>query len=322
MRSIGRGIVLFFTLFVVALLILPTIMPKAEAISLLKPKRTIRVAFLWQRWDFLDKFASKGMLLYKYHLRQAERKYNVKFKVFSFWDNRISGDVQDGLLTKMNIDVAIGPGGVGGFNSPEKYRQEIKKFVRRGSGFYGICGDSTFGSLGLINLPKGTRLIMQKNLGFKDFTPTLGLANVYSDASSLKNIFRNPYFFSKIHIWIALIKLTVSRVPIKILHSVFPIQKPYFGERVNVMMGNVPLVDGPKINRLFMGKVSDIAIFKSGDDPYDHSFRNKKAIVATNYFLGRVVLSAPHPELTVGNSKAHDIFSRNILWCARELPVL
>ena len=69
-----------------------------------------------------------------------------------------------------------------------------------------------------------------------------------------------------------------------------------------------------------MPQVTDIAIFKGSDRPYDRSIVGKKAIVATRYGQGRVILSAPHPELTVENTKAHDIFVRNVLWLAGELP--
>jgi hypothetical protein len=31
------------------------------------------------------------------------------------------------------------------------------------------------------------------------------------------------------------------------------------------------------------------------------------------------VLSVAHPELTIANSKAHDIFVRNLLWAAKSL---
>jgi len=85
------------------------------------------------------------------------------------------------------------------------------------------------------------------------------------------------------------------------------------------MMGNAPLIDGPTINKLFMSRVFTIAVYLGEDPPYDESIRGKKAIIGSNYGLGRVILSSPHPELTIGNYKAHEIYVRNIIWLANDL---
>lgn len=307
-------------LFIVILLVAPIFSPNSSGLPELKRKKpVIKVAFIWQRWDTLDYVAPICMKIYKHHLKKAESKYDVNFKVYTFWDNRLTGDVQRGMLRKLDIDVVVGPGGFGGLNSPEKYRKEIKKFVRRGGGFYGICGDSTFGSLGVINFPRGYKLLLNKLLGFKELTPMLGLANVYSDASSFDREFDHPLLYGKLDLTKSVSSLFLSRVPVRIVRSDSIIQKPYHMDNVYITLGNVPLVAGPKINRLFMSKVIDIAIFKGSGGPYDKSLRGKKAIIATTYKKGRVILSAPHPEFTVVNKKAHDIFARNILWCAKEL---
>jgi len=285
-------------------------------------RRTIKIAFIWQKWDTLDFIAPINMKIYKHILKEAEKRYHVKFKIYEFWDNWRSGDIQNGKLRKLGIDVVVGPGGIGGWNSPREYRLEIKKFVREGGGFYGICGDSTFGSLGVIHLPLGYKIPLKRIIGSWSFTPMLGLANVYTDASVFRHLVKHPLFFGKLDFLRIVKKLPLSRAAIRIKRSLLRIQEPYEGDRVRVMLGNAPLVDGPWLFRLFMPRVFDVAVFVGSDKPYDKSIRGKKAIVASTYGFGRVVLSVVHPELTIGNKKAHDIFVRNILWLAKALPTV
>jgi hypothetical protein len=285
-------------------------------------KQDIKVAVIFQRWDILDIPARIILAVYRHHLNRAQEEYNVTFRVYPMWDRWNGGDVQRGLLQKYDIDVVIAPGGVGGFNTPKDYRQEIIKYVRSGGGFYGICGDSTFGSLGPINLPPRYEYLLRKLLGYRDFTPMLGLANVYTDATVFNDIFKHPIFYGKGDMIWTVSRLPLSRGFIYIVPSDLPIQEPYYRDRVRVMMGNAPLVDGPKLRNLFMPKVTEIAVFKGSDNPYDRSIVGEKAIVATYYRRGRVILSAPHPELTVENTKAHDIFIRNVLWTAGAIPFI
>lgn len=310
-----------FALFFVLILLLPIISPSVESGIFKDSKKTVNVAFIWQRWDILDIPARIMMRMYKRIFKRAEEDYDVKFNVYTFWDRQRRGDVQSGKLEKYDIDVVVGPGGVGGWNSPRSYRIALKEFVRKGGGFYGICGDSTFGSLGVVNLPKGYKMPLRKAIGKRSFTPMLGLANVYTDASAFDQILEYPLWFSRADMIKLVGQLPISRAPIKIESTSLSIQEPYTRDRVRVMLGNAPLVNGPILLRFFMPKVYDIAEFKGSDDPYDRSIKGKKAIVATHYGRGRVVLSVPHPELTVGNSKAHDLFVRNLLWSAKSLPV-
>jgi len=312
---------LLTSLILISILLLPSILPSAESGILRNKDDTVNIAFIWQRWDVLDVPAKIMMVMYKRIFNKAEEEYGIQFRMYEFWDRWRGGDVQSGKLIKNDIDVVVGPGGIGGWNSPRSYRVELKKFVRRGGGFYGICGDSTFGSLGVINLPDGYRRPLKKAIGDRSFTPMLGLANVYTDASAFDHILQYPFWFKRADMIKLVGQLPISRAPIKIESTNLLIQQPYTRDRVRVMLGNAPLVDGPYLLRLFMPKVHDIAEFKGTDDPYDSSIRGKKAIVATSYGRGRVVLSVVHPELTVGNSKAHDLFVRNLLWCAKSLPV-
>jgi len=310
-----------FAFFLISILVLPTIVPPARAGLFRDDDETVNIAFIWQRWDILDIPSPIMMMMYKRILRQAEQEYGVEFNIYSFWDRWRGGDVQSGKLEKYDIDIVVGPGGFGGWNSPRAYRVELKRFVRNGGGFYGICGDSTFGSLGAVNLPMGYKIPLKKATGSRSFTPMLGLANVYTDASAFDHIINFPYRIKRTEIIKLVGQLPISRAPIKIKSSDLVFQEPYTNDRVRVMLGNAPLIDGPIVLRLFMPKVHDIAVIKGTDDPYDTSIKGKKAIVATHYGRGRVVLSVVHPELTVGNSKAHDLFVRNLLWCAKSLPV-
>ena len=306
---------------VICLLIFPMLSQNTRAIeSNFKNKKTINIAVIWQKWDVLDIASKPAMFFYKSHLRKAESRYNVNFKIYEFWDDKNGGDIQNGRLEELDIDLIIGPGGFGTWNTPKEYRDKIKEFISQGGGFYGICGDSTFGTLGVINLPKFYRLLLFRNAGFFDITPMLGVANVYTDASDLSKALDQPLLFNKLDLMKTMFDLMISRGSIYIYDSKIPIQKPYFKQKIKVMMGNAGLVDGPIINRLFMSKVNTIASFVDADEPYGESIIDKKAIIATTYKKGRVVLSAPHPEFTIGNSKAYDIFIRNILWCVDELP--
>ncbi len=302
------------------LLIFAMFLPSSS--GLFNHKKVIKIAMICQHWDFIDQsfFSRLTKLMHKSRLKQMEREYDVKIEFYEFWDDWNEGDVQNGLLKKLKIDVIIAPGGVGGWYTPWKYRREIKKFVRSGGGFYGICGDSTFGSLGVENLNWRYNRLIGKILGFDELSPMLGLANVYTDASVLKYIIKNPAFFSKLDMLQFLSKLPLSRASIHFERTRLSIQEPYFGENLRIMEGNAPLIDGPILNRLFMPKVITVATFKRYDDPYDKSIEDKKAIIATTYGMGRVVLSPIHAELTVGNRKAGDVYMRNVLWLSGDLP--
>jgi len=310
----------YLSFFMILVLVLPIIVPTSTA-GIFDKKKTIKVAFIWQRWDILDIPAKIGMMIYRRILREAEKEYDVTFEIYEFWDRWRTGDVQQGKLQKLDIDVVVGPGGFGGWNSPKDYRTEIKKFVRRGGGFYGICGDSTFGSLGVVNLPRGYKLPLKKATGSWSFTPMLGLANVYTDASAFDGILQYPFWIKKADVIKLAGQLPVSRAAIRIEPAELPIYEPYHNDRVRVMLGNAPLVDGPKLFKLFMSDVYSLAEFRGTDEPYDETIKGKKAIVATYYGTGRVILSVVHPELTIGNDKAHDVFARNILWLANALPI-
>ena len=300
-------------------LILIFILPNAS--SLFFNNNQIRVAIIRQKWDYLDVgYGTRiSTYLHKKCLRNAEKTYNVSFKIFEFWDDWDQGDVQNGLLRLKNIDVIIAPGGVGGWYTPIKYRQKIKNFVRSGGGFYGICGDSTFGSLGVENLNIKYKYVLCKLLEFPTLSPMLGLANVYTDASVVKNIIENPLILPKLDLIQFLSALPTSRGVVHIKRSISSIQEPYEGKNIRVMLGNAPLVEGDLFKKLYMFPVTTLAVYGRSDDPYDNSINHKKAMISTHYFRGRVILSPVHSEFTIGNKKAQDLYVRNVLWLADEL---
>lgn len=306
-------------LCIILILLLPNLIPVSSGFFNKKP--TINIAIIRQEWDFFDKSATSkfSTLFHKIRLKQGAQKYDVRVKIYEFWDDWNGGDVQRGLLLRKNIDVVIAPGGVGGWHTPLLYRLQLRRFVRKGGGFYGICGDSTFGSLGVEKLNWRYNTLMSKLLGFSELSPMLGLANVCTDASALRNIIQNPRFFSTLDMIQFLSKLPFSRARIYFNKNTMPIQQPYMGTSMRIMLGNAPLVDGPLVNTLFMSKVHTIASFRRPDEPYDDNIKYKKAIIATTYHKGRVVLSPVHAEFTFGNLRAQDIYFRNILWLADEL---
>ncbi len=310
-----------FPVFILTILIFPTIIPQAE--SLFDRKPVIRVAIIRQTWDFFDSSPTTKIstLGHSHILRKGAEQYGFKVKIFDFWDSWDHGDVQSGKLLWKRIDVVIAPGGVGGWFTPYKYRHELRQFVRRGGGFYGICGDSTFGSLGVKHMNMRYNDLINRLLDYSELSPMLGLANVYTDASALKSIIRNPKFFSTLDMIQFLSRLPVSRARIHFHRTLTPIQKPYMGSSVRMMLGNAPLVAGPASNNLFMPKVITIATFARPDEPYDRDIKHTKAIVASTYGRGRVVLSPLHAEFTIGNGKAHDVYVRNVLWLAGKLSL-
>jgi hypothetical protein len=287
----------------------------------IQPKKRINVAIILQHWDILDNSETTkiSVMLHKKCLKQYENKYNVKFRVYEFWDSLEGGDVQKGLLKKFKINVVIGPGGFGCLYTPKNYRKELKDFVRSGGGFYGICGDSTFGSLGITHKSKKLLRIMNRIFEIDTITPMLKLANVYSDASVFEPIIDEPIIFTRINLIRSLIRLPLSRAALFFKKTYPPVQEPYFRRTIRTMMGNAPLTDGPMLYKIFMPRVFTIAVYLGCDSPYDKSVRGEKAIVGTTYGRGRVILSSPHPEFTVGNYKAHEIYVRNILWLSKNL---
>lgn len=315
----SRKILAVFTLL---LILVPTISPTLT--GFFNRKEIIRIAIIRQEWDFLDKSptAKLSTLIHTRILKKEADRYDFKVKVFEFWDSWNGGDVQSGKLRWKQIDVVIGPGGVGGWFTPFRYRHELRKFVRRGGGFYGICGDSTFGSLGVKNMDVQYNALITRLLGYNELSPMLGLVNVYTDASALQSIIRNPKFFSTLNMLQFLSRLPTSRGRIHFHRTSPPIQGPYMGSSVRMMLGNAPLVRGPSVNQLFMPRVITIATFQRPDDPYDRDIKYRKAIVASTYGFGRVVLSPLHAEFTVGNAKAHDVYIRNVLWLAGKLPLV
>jgi hypothetical protein len=114
----------------------------------------------------------------------------------------------------------------------------------------------------------------------------LGLANVYTDASVFENILTNPFRMKRTDIIEMVGQLPISRAPIKIESTIVSIHEPYQGERIRVMLGNAPLVDGPILFRLFMPRVYTIAEFKGTDEPYDKTLKGEKAMIATWYGKG------------------------------------
>ena len=255
-------------------------------------------------------------MLHKQCLYSSEKKYNVTFRIFEFWDNWDEGDVQRGLLQLRNIDVVIAPGGVGGWYTPREYRNKIKRYVRFGGGFYGICGDSTFGSLGVENLKRGYNWLLCRLLDIPRLSPMLGLANVYTDASIIKHIIDNPWYFAKIDMIQFLSRLPTSRGIIHIKRSFHPIQEPYHGKNIRVMLGNAPLIKGDFIKNLYMPHVHTIASYGKADEPYNESINDKAAMICTRFGFGRVVLSPVHAEFTIENKRAKDLYVRNVLWLA------
>ncbi|MEF8847932.1 MAG: hypothetical protein V5A68_02225 [Candidatus Thermoplasmatota archaeon] len=315
------------SLVLLTILIFPLITPNSVGVdkednSLFERKPLIKVAIIRQYWDPLDVLftAKLSNLMHKICIRKAQLDYKVRFRIYEFWDNWLFGDVQSGMLQLRDIDIVIAPGGVGSFNTPFLYRFQLKRFIRSGGGFYGICGDSTFGSMGIKNMRWQYNPLISRLLGYESFSPMLKLANVYTDASAFRDMIKYPIFFNRLNVLKFLYELPQSRSTIHFEDCDIPIQKPYEGQDMVTMLGNAPFVDGSILKRLFMNKVYTIATIKTADKPYGNRITGKKAIIATEYGRGKVVLSCIHSQLTLGGTNdIHDVYARNLLWVAGEL---
>jgi len=278
--------------------------------------RTIKIGFMLQKCDWMDSFVKLALAQYKTCLREGEKKYNVDFELRILEDNFNSGAIHNGALEHSDFDVLLGPGGYGSWYTSETYREKIRNFVANGGGYYGICGDSTFGGF-KPEISEEYEKLIKKLFGIKDVTDMLGIANVRSNITIFEEMIGDPDDFSMIKMFKLLLQLVTSRVPVRFLRTDITIQEIFFDNTVTLMLGNVPLIDTDETG---MSEVIDIGIFEGYDAPYPNSIVGGTAIIATAYGAGRVVLSAPHAELTIGNSNAYHVFVRNLLWAANALP--
>ncbi|MEF8879549.1 MAG: hypothetical protein V5A64_04070 [Candidatus Thermoplasmatota archaeon] len=275
-------------------------------------KRKIKIGFMVQTYDWMD---VEGLLLplHKNCLIKGESWFDVEFEIVVLEDSFNSGDVHSGALED-DFDVVVGPGGFGSWCTSSEYREKIKVFIENGGGYYGICGDSTFGGF-KPNVSEEFKPLLKKLFGIEGITEMLGVANVRSNVSVFYEII-SPENFTKLDVGLFLMKMAFSRAKIKFLESEENIHRSRFNQTEKVMLGNVPLEDAGRKN---MADVSTLAVFNESDRPYPPSIVGQKAMVATTYGEGRVVLSAPHPELTLGNKDAQRIYIRNLLWAADAL---
>jgi len=284
----------------------------APIISSNTSKTTIKIGFLLQSYDWMDTGVKFILFQYKRCLRAGERRYNVNFELKILMDDLNGGDVHNGALENGDYDIILAPGGYGSWYTSETYRENIRNFISKGGGYYGICGDSTFGGF-TPDLSDGYKEMMGKFFDLKDVTEMLEVVNVCSNMSVFEEMIGDPNNISKTTIWKLLFGLATSRAYIKFIPGIYSIQEPFYNKNVRIMLGNVPLIDAGKNN---MPDVVDVGLFDGYDYPYPRSIVGQKAIVSTTYGDGRVVLSAPHPELTFGNKNAHHVFVRNLLWAA------
>lgn len=278
---------------------------------------TINIALLLQKWDYMD-FLILGFVVPFYLIRMAQiqiiYKIEVNFKIF--WDDFNGGDVQSGMLESDNIDIAIGPGGVGSFYTPKLYREKIKTFIEKGGGFFGICGDSYLGSDGYINPPDYIEELFLKLFKFPEITPPMNLIPVTCDLVIFSEIFQNENTQNNIYVLLMLIGLIFSNSQIQISDTPLPFGESYRGKTINIETGGCPFL----LNKSHKsGNYTIIGTFEKTMSPFNSSlFEGKIAIIASSYGEGRVILSPVHPEVSFFRPRAHNLFFEAILWLAEK----
>ncbi len=317
MLKSGRCLALVFLLVSVACLgPLSARVQSVEAPDLFLEDRLV-VALTLQEWDYMDRLCYYFfMFYYENRLSEIERQYDIECDVQVFWDSRDGGDVQDGLLERLDVDVLIGPGGVGSLHTPYKYRSEIRQFIHKGGGFIGVCGDSYLCTGGAVNDPWYLKLVLLRLFGYAWMTPPLMVSNMRSDSQALVDVFSG--FLSRNNIAVVgfLAGLFLSNAEMYIPEdSNLPFGKSLAGQKISVMAGMTPLVDGPDMLEWLYPKDYVIGVFGESKSPYDElDLMGKYAMVATEYGKGRVVASPVHSEISPLRVKAHQLFNEAVLW--------
>ena len=310
----------FILLFIFSSLVLqPTVSSVSTTSNGFFTKKHIKVAFIMQKWDYMDKLIRVFVIPF-YHLRfrEIEKKFNVKCDICFLWDSWRGGDVQSGKLRKLNVDVAIGPGGVGAWHTPPRYRMELRRFIQRGGGFYGICGDSYLGTVGTTDIPVRYQRVLKKLFGYRHVTSPLRMVNVRSDPSIFLEEFKPVYTHNNFYVLLFIIRLYLSTCDVYIQDEELPFANSLRGETVKIMPGCAPLVEGLPFYDLFLPGFQVIGTFVDSRSPYDPTLlTGKYAIVASEYGEGRVILSPVHPEVSAGRAGVHTVFDEGLLWLAQ-----
>jgi glutamine amidotransferase-like uncharacterized protein len=281
------------------------------------PEEDINIALLLQRWDYMDLLIFSFVVpFYNIRMSQIQRLYPVNINFTIFWDKLDGGDVQSGKLVSKNIDVAIGPGGVGSFYTPDEYRAQLKSFIENGGGFFGICGDSYLGSVGHANAPDNHKELIYKLFKYPELTPPIGLIPVLCDAKPFTDLFIEERTQNNIFVLLFLVELIFSNSKVMISDAELPFANNLRGKIIDIEMGSAPFIlndSKSSSNYTIIGK------FGECNSPYNNSlFEGKIAIIIGPYEKGRVILSSPHPEISFLRPEANDLFFQALFWLAKK----
>ena len=280
-------------------------------------QQEIKVAILLQNWDYMDIIIRLLIFpSYQNRFKEIERDYNIKINLHVFRDTWFGGDVQKGKLKTDGIDIAIAPGGTGGWYCPERFRNKITEFVSTGGGFFGICGDSALGTSGYINAPEDVNKLLFRLFLYREITDPLGFINVYTDVEPITEHFKNKLRQNTLYVLLFLKAIQMSDSEIY-LNNELPFAQDLAGEKISATVGMAPMVKIPGNGGLDTS-FYEIGTFGDSNSPYNPRFlEGKYAIVASEYGIGRVVLSAAHPEMSYGMPDAHKLFNEALLWLAK-----
>lgn len=276
----------------------------------------IDIALLFQRWDYMDVLLRIFILPFHYtRLAEIEHRFNVTCNLHILWDGRQGGAVQDGALEDLGIDVAIGPGGVGAWCTPDAYRDVLTRYIKNGGGFLGACGDAYLGTTGAINVPDDYEQLLWRLFRYENITSPLDLIDVSYDVGPMAKIFETPLTHNNLFVLLLLLSFFVSTADVTISDGTIPFAEYLHGETVKIMESGAPMVSNKSGNESAMSDFFIIGTFSDVQSLYDDSLMiGKYAIVASQYGQGRVVLSSVHPEVSIGLNTAHNIFGDMILW--------
>lgn len=279
-------------------------------------KPIINVAIILQKWDYLDLLVLTYIVpFYIMRMAQIQLRYKVDTNLKVFWDGLDGGDVQSGKLFSEDIDIAIGPGGMGSFYTPEPYREQLISFIENGGGFFAICGDCYYGTQGFINESEKFEEIIFKLFKFDKVSPPLNLAPVICDIKPFTEAFPNESTENNIFFMALLFKLIFANSIVKISDSDIPFAEKLQGKYLFVETGLFPLyLNNSEENE----NISIIATYVKSRTPFNDSLIDGTiSMLATEYKNGRVIISPMHTEVSFLRFRAHEIFFDAILWLAK-----
>jgi hypothetical protein len=315
----NTGVVLLVSLSLFQPALLSYAEPSDDLTHIPYEEPSLNIAVLLQRWDYMD-LLLRIFVTPLYHARivELEETYELHCNLYILWDSWDTGDVQNNKLQELNIHVAFAPGGVGAWHSPLAYREKLTDYIESGGGFLGACGDAYLGTMGAINGSDDFDRVLNRLFRYDGMTPPLCTAEVLFDLGPFAKHFEAKYTHNNLYVLLFLLTFFISYADVYFPDVFIPFADEYRNHTLRIMESGPPMVASPSTaNSIAQGALFIIGTFVDVNSIYDSSLLvGKYAIVASRCGKGRVVLSAVHPEVSLGTPDAHRIFAEIIMWLA------